>query len=180
MHISEKSSIFAAFCKLINDMKKTFVLMLLSIFSLGAMAQSPVYRIGDKYMMDGQMMNMAAFKGYLKNASPEAFALFDNGHKLSIAGWTCLSVGVVTNGVGSVMMRKYISGNAKKDASYGIGSALTSLGSGAATAGIVCLGVGYARMHKAANLYNIDKAKRPELNFAVVASDNGMGLAMQF
>lgn len=161
-------------------MKKTFVVILLSIFSLGAMAQSPVYRVGDKYMMDGQMMNKVAFKGYLKNNSPEAFALFDNGHKLSIAGWTCLSVGVVSNGVGSFMMRRYVTGKAKKDASYGIGSAFTSLGSGATTAGIVCLGVGYARMHKAANLYNIDKAKRPDLNFAVVAGDNGMGLAMQF
>lgn len=161
-------------------MKKTFVLILLSIFSLGAMAQSPVYRIGDKYMMDGQTMNKEAFRGYLKNTSPEAFALFDNGHKLSIAGWTCFGFGVVTNGVGSFMVRKYISGKAKKDASYGIGSALTSLGSGATAAGIVCLGVGYARMHKAANLYNIDKAKRPDLNFAVIAGDNGMGLAMQF
>lgn len=161
-------------------MKKTFVLILLSIFSLGAMAQSPVYRIGDKYMMDGQTMNKEAFRGYLKNTSPEAFALFDNGHKLSIAGWTCFGFGVVTNGVGSFMVRKYISGNAKKDASYSIGSALTSLGSGATAAGIVCLGVGYARMHKAANLYNIDKAKRPDLNFAVIAGDNGMGLAMQF
>lgn len=161
-------------------MKKTFVLILLSIFSLGAMAQSPVYRVGDKYMMDGQVMNKEAFKGYLKNTSPEAFALFDNGHKLSIAGWTCFSVGVVSNSVGSFMLRRYISGKAKKDASYNIGSALASFGSGATVAGITCLGVGYARMHKAANLYNIDKAKRPELNFAVVAGDNGMGLAMQF
>lgn len=161
-------------------MKKFFVLMLVSIVSLSAMAQSPVYRIGDKYMMDGQVMNKEAFKGYLKNTSPEAFALFDNGHKLSIAGWTCLSVGVVVNGVGSFMVNKYISGNAKKDISYSIGSGLTSLGSAATASGIVCLGVGYARMHKAANLYNIDKAKRPDLNFAVVAGDNGVGLAMQF
>lgn len=161
-------------------MKKFFVLILVSIVSLGAMAQSPVYRIGDRYMMDGQIMNQKAFQAYLKNTSPEAFALFDNGHKLSIAGWTCLSVGVVTNGVGSFMLNKYISGNAKKDASYGIGSALTSLGSSITASGIVCLGVGYARMHKAANLYNIDKAKRPDLNFAMVAGDNGVGLALQF
>lgn len=161
-------------------MKKFFVLVLISIVSFSAMAQSPVYRIGDKYMMDGQVMNKEAFKGYLKNTSPEAFALFDNGHKLSIAGWSCLSAGVALNGVGTFMLRKYISGNAKKDISYSIGSALYSLGSATAVSGVVCLGVGYARMHKAANLYNIDKAKRPELNFAVVAGDNGMGLAMQF
>lgn len=161
-------------------MKKFFALILISIVSLSAMAQSPVYRIGDKYMLDGQVMNKKAFQGYLKNTSPEAFALFDNGHKLSIAGWTCLSVGVVTNGVGTFVMRNYISGKAKKDASYSIGSALNSLGSAATASGIVCLGVGYARMHKAANLYNIDKAKRPDLNFAVVAGDNGVGLAMQF
>lgn len=161
-------------------MKKFFVLILISIVSLSAMAQSPVYRIGDKYMMDGQVMNKKAFKGYLKNTSPEAFALFNNGYKLSIAGWTCLSVGVVTNGVGSFMLRNYISGKAKKDASYDIGSALTSVGSAATASGVVCLSVGYARMHKAAKLYNTDQAKRPDLYFVVVASDNGMGLAMQF
>lgn len=161
-------------------MKKFFVLMLVSIVSFGAMAQSPVYRVGDKYMMDGQMMNKVAFEGYLKNTSPEAFALFNNGHKLSIAGWSCLSAGVVLNSVGSFMVRRYVSGKAIKDASYGIGSALTSLGSGATVAGITCLGVGYWRMHKAADLYNIDKAKRPDLNFTVVSGDNGLGLAMQF
>lgn len=154
--------------------------MLFCIVTVCSMAQSPVYRIGDNYMMDGQMMNKTAFMGYLKNTSPEAFALFNNGYKLSIAGWSCLSVGVVTNSIGSVMMRKYISGNAKRDSSYGVGSALTSLGSGACAAGIVCLSVGYTRMHQAANLYNVDKAKRPELNVAVVAGENGMGLAMQF
>lgn len=161
-------------------MKKFFVLMLMSIVSFSAMAQSPVYRIGDKYMMDGQMMNKSAFKGYLKNTSPEAFALFDNGHKLSIAGWTCFSVGVVANSVGSSMVSKYISGQAKKDAAYTIGSALTSFGSASTATGIVCLGVGYSRMHKAATLYNIEKAHRPELNWTMVADENGVGLAMQF
>lgn len=161
-------------------MKKIFTMMLMCIVTLGAMAQSPVYRIGDKYMMDGQMMDKKAFEGYLKNTSPAAYALFNNGRKLSIAGWSCLSVGIVTEGIGSAMVRGFITGKSKKAVSLGIGSALASLGAGASSVGVVCLSVGYSRMHKAANLYNIDTAKRPDLNFAVVADDNGVGLAMQF
>ena len=162
-------------------MKKIIAMLMMSVFVLGAMAQSPVYRVGDKYMMDGQMMNKREFKGYLQNTSPEAFQLFNNGYKLSIAGWTCLSVGVVTNSVGGGLLRRYISGNAKKDTTYDIGCALTSAGAGIAAAGVTCLAVGYTRMHKAANLYNLEKAQRPDLRWVFGLNNNGdLSIAMQF
>jgi len=132
-------------------------------------------------MMDGKMMNKREFKGYLKNTSPEAFQLFNNGHKLSIAGWTCFGVGLAVNSAGSAMLRRYINGNAKKDNLYDVGTALTSAGSSITVAGITCLGVGYSRMHKAADLYNIDKAHRPDLKWVFgMNSEGGMCVAVQF
>lgn len=162
-------------------MKKIITMLLMSVIALGAMAQSPVYRIGDKYMMDGKMMNKREFKGYLQNTSPEAFQLFENGYKLSIAGWSCFGVGLAINSVGSALMRRYINGNTKKDTTYDVGSALSSAGASITVAGITCLGVGYARMHKAANLYNIEQANRPELRWVFGVNNEGaMSVAMQF
>ena len=162
-------------------MKKFITLLLVSVISLGAMAQSPVYRIGDKYMMDGQMMNKKEFKGYLQNTSPEAFQLFQNGYKLSIAGWSCFGVGLAVNTVGTGMMRRYFNGKVQKDVVYEIGASLASAGSGLTVAGITCLAVGYTRMHKAAHLYNIEKAHRPDLRWVLGMNNNGeMAVAMQF
>ncbi len=164
-------------------MKKFFALLLIGILSLSAMAQSPVYRIGDKYMMDGKMMNKREFKGYLQNTCPEAFQLFNNGYKLSIAGWACLSTGVVVNSVGSTMLRIYLRSNTseRKAYMYDLGYTLTSLGSSATVAGIVCLSVGYSRMHKSVHLYNLEKAHRPDIRFVFGLNNTGdMTVAMQF
>ena len=162
-------------------MKKIIVMLLMSVFTLGAMAQSPVYRVGDKYMMDGKMMSKKEFKGYLKNTSPEAFQLFNNGYKISIAGWTCFSVGLAINTAGNAMLRRYIHGKAQKDTTYDIGTVLSSTGASITAAGITCLAVGYTRMHKAAKLYNIEKANRPDLRWVFGLNNYGdVAIAMQF
>ena len=161
-------------------MKKILAILLMSVFALGAIAQSPVYRVGDKYMMDGQMMNKKEFRGYLQNTSPEAFQLFNNGYKLSIAGWSCFSVGIAMNTVGTVMLRRYIN-TKSKDSMYDAGVLLSSWGSGITVAGITCLAVGYTRMHKAAHLYTIEKAHRPDLRWVFGVNNMGdMSIAMQF
>ena len=162
-------------------MKKFFALMLVGILALSAMAQSPVYRVGDKYMMDGTMMNKREFKGYLQNTCPEAFQLFNNGYKLSIAGWTCFGTGLAINAAGSSLLRSYLRGDSKQSYVFDIGTSLSSLGSGLTVAGIVCVSVGYTRMHKAVNLYNIEKAHRPDLRWVFAVNGNGdMSIAMQF
>ena len=162
-------------------MKKIIAMLLMSVMALGAMAQSPVYRIGDKYMMDGKMMNKQEFKGYLQNTCPEAFQLFNNGYKLSIAGWSCFGVWLAVNTVGTGMLRRYINGKAQKDTVYDVGYALSSAGASITVAGITCLAVGYTRMHKAAKLYNIEKAHRPDLAWVFgVNNEGGLSVAMQF
>ena len=162
-------------------MKKIIAVLLMSVIALGAMAQSPVYRVGDRYMMDGKMMNKREFQGYLHNTCPEAFQLFRNGHKLSIAGWSCFGVGLAVNSAGSALLRRYINSNVPKDSMYDVGTILSSVGASITVAGVTCLAVGYTRMHKAATLYNIEKAQRPDLRWVFgVNNDGGVSVAMQF
>ncbi len=162
-------------------MKKFLAMCLVAMLSLGAMAQSPVYRVGDKYMMNGEMMDKREFKGYLKNTCPEAFELFNNGHKLSIAGWSCFGIGLAINSVGSSILTSCLRGQITQDYMLDISYSLTTLGAGVTVAGVTCLAVGYTRMHKAVNLYNIEKAKRPDLRWVFGMNRNGaMAVALQF
>ena len=162
-------------------MKRLFAMCVLGMFALSMMAQSPVYRVGDKYMIDGNMMDKREFKGYLKNTCPEAFELFNNGYKLGIAGWSCFGVGLAVNSVGSTLLYSYLRGNIKGKYMLDISSTLTSLGASTTIAGITCLAVGYTRMHKAADLYNIEKAQRPDLRWVFGLNSRGdMAMALQF
>lgn len=162
-------------------MKKFFIILLVSIFAMSALAQSPVYRVGDKYMMDGHMMTKKEYKGYLKNTCPEAFELFNNGYKLSIAGWSCFGTGIVVNSVGGALLRSYLRSDRDRDYVFDIATSLTSIGASMTVAGIVCLSVGYTRMHKSVNLYNIEKAHRPDLRWVLALNNQGgMSVAMQF
>ena len=162
-------------------MKKFLAMCLVAMLSLGAMAQSPIYRVGDKYMMNGEMMDKREFKGYLKNTCPEAFELFNNGHKLSIAGWSCFGIGLAINSVGSSILTSCLRGQITQDYMLDISYSLTTLGAGVTVAGVTCLAVGYTRMHKAVNLYNIEKAKRPDLRWVFGMNRNGaMAVALQF
>ena len=162
-------------------MKKFLVLLTALLLTAGLMAQSPVYRVGDKYMMDGTMMNKCEFKGYLKNTCPEAFELFNNGHRLSIAGWSCFGVGLAVNSVGSSLLYACLRGEIKQCYMLDLSSTLTSLGAGVTVAGITCLAVGYTRMHKAVNLYNIEKAHRPDLRWVFGLNRRGdISVALQF
>ena len=162
-------------------MKKFLAMCMVVMLSMSAMAQSPVYRVGDKYMMNGEMMDKREFKGYLKNTCPEAFELFNNGHKLSIAGWSCFGIGLAINSVGSSLLTSCLRGQITQDYMLDISYSLTTLGAGVTVAGVTCLAVGYTRMHKAVNLYNIEKAKRPDLRWVFGMNRNGaMALALQF
>ena len=55
-------------------------------------------------MYDGVRMDSRAYAGFLKNNSPEAFAHFNDGHKLATAGWALFGSGLFMEAVGSIMM----------------------------------------------------------------------------
>jgi len=62
------------------------------------------------------------------------------------------------------------------------GVAFYIIGSCAVTASIVCLGVGYARMHNSADIYmaNYNNARKPQAYLQLQTSKDGLGLALKF
>ena len=63
-------------------------------------------------------------------------------------------------------------------AGFGIG--FIAVGMGAFVSGITCLGVGYGRMHRSADIYNFHCANKPTTYWSLQSSANGLGLALHF
>lgn len=170
-------------------MKKIIVfLLVLMTGCLSINAQSPVYRNGNSYMVDGQMMNKKAYKGYLQNTCPEAFNKFNSGYKTANAGWGLFGagLGLETAAIAMAIATPAIAVDKKEVddktmVGLSTGMALSYVtGSLMTTAGIVCLAVGYAKMHSAADMYNTSCAKKPVAELHLTAGRNAVGLACKF
>ncbi len=169
-------------------MKRILSIMVLAVLALGAMAQSPVVRNGNNYLLNGQNMNKREFKGYLQNTCPEAFAKFNSGYKTAIAGWALFGTGLgleiggaAVAIVGSIKTIQSPSSTPTVEAGTIVaGSAMYATGAVVLASGIVCLAVGYARMHNSTDVYNVGCAGKPVAEFNVTAGGNGIGLACRF
>ncbi len=149
-------------------------------------AQSPVIRNGNDYVVDGQVMKKAAFNGYLKNTCPEAYAKFNSGYKTSKAGWGLFGTGIGLGvaAVGMAIATPWAVQDKSDEAviGYSTGMVLAYVASSlATTSGIICLAVGYGKMHNSAdNLYYATCAKKPVAELHLTAGQNGIGLACRF
>lgn len=170
-------------------MKRIFSLLVLAACVLGAMAQSPVLRTGNHYAVDGQSMNSREFKGFLKNNCPEAFNKFNSGYNVATAGWVQFGVGLGLE-VGGIATSIASGFKAVKDVNPGqepevtggviAGPLMYVMGALVTASGIVCLGVGYGRMHNTVDVYNVRCAKQPVAQFRLTGGVNGLGLACTF
>lgn len=179
-----------------NKMKRVFFLLVAIMSMLAAQAQtqqSCVIRSGNTYIVDGQAMNKKAFDGFLKNTNATAYNKFNNGYKLSKAGWGLFGGGLGLETVAFIMaaatpaVAMKTADNASDEAvvktsvGYTTGMVLAYVvGAAATTAGIVCLGVGYGRMHNAADVYNVDCQKKPVAELQLTAGRGTIGLACKF
>lgn len=168
-------------------MKKLLAFFLVMMAGLMTIqAQSLVVRNDNDYIVDGQVMNKAAFNGYLQNTSPEAYAKFNSGYKLSKTGWGLFGAGLGTEVIAIAMAMAtpaVIQGGltTSKAVGYTTGTALIYIaGTSLTTAGIVCLAVGYGKMHNAADLYNVSRASKPTAELHLTAGANAIGLACRF
>ena len=88
-------------------MKKILFVLLLAAMMVPTMAQEKaayVYRFGNTYMQDGIRMNEREYAGFIKNNSPEAFKMYQNGRRLAVAGWCMLAGGIALDVMGTSMM----------------------------------------------------------------------------
>lgn len=136
-------------------------------------AQSYIVRKGDRYTVNSiTYYNSTAFRGYLKNTNPELFAQYNQGYKLGMAGWGLLSFGIVLGATLYPWIRTQV-------------LILTmplqgALGGAAMIAGISLLGIGYYKMHKAVDAYNVSLRPAPQTYWSIQVSGNGIGVAYNF
>ena len=144
-------------------------------------------RIGNSYIVNQNVMNSRAYMGYLQNTSPEVYGRFKSGYVTAMTGWGLFAAGpILTLCIGlpvwlsgdPCMYDHYDSHKVALHAGFGIGS--IAVGMGAFISGITCLGVGYGRMHRSAEIYNFHCANKPTTYWSLQSSANGLGLALHF
>ena len=144
-------------------------------------------RIGNSYIVNQNVMNSRAYMGYLQNTSPEVYGRFKSGYVTAMTGWglfaagpslaLCIGLPVLIFG-DPCMDDHYDSHKVALHAGFGIGS--IAVGMGAFISGITCLGVGYGKMHRSADIYNFHCANKPTTYWSLQSSTNGIGLALHF
>lgn len=168
-------------------MKKiVFLFCLLAVaFCAQAQSSSLVVRAGNKYIVDSRTYNKKEFCRYIDGRDMQAYQKFKSGMHVANAGWGMFGTGLGLEVVGlGVMVGSAVQAGAdiatKQDLSnikgVLIGELITCIGTAVNLSGIVCLGVGYGRMHKAADMYNVSVHNhfRAELR----PSSTGIGFAL--
>ena len=144
-------------------------------------------RIGNSYIVNQNVMNSRAYMGYLQNTCPEVYGRFKSGYVTAMTGWGLFAAGpILTLCIGLPVWLSgdpcfddhYDSHKVALHAGFGIGS--IAVGMGAFISGITCLGVGYGRMHRSAEIYNFLCANKPTTYWSLQSSANGLGLALHF
>lgn len=175
-------------------MKKILSVLLVALLALPMSAQV-IYRSGDKYFADNQQMNKKAFAAYMQeNAEANLANQFKSGLTVANAGWGLFGGGLGVETIGFVTMAATGALGAAKDSkgastdqvaktvtgAAAAGIAMYITGALASTAGIVCLAVGYSRMHNSADIFCATHNQKPQAYLSVKADQNGLGLALNF
>ena len=186
-------------------MKRISLFIALTISAVCACAQtiSPVYqpntdyvyRTGNTYVCNGQAMNKYQYRDFLATRYVPAYEQFRNGLVVSNVGWGLLGGGFALDIIGSsLLIAAQVQGanNVSSDFSEGVGtavgatmmavfgSACCSLGGTLKIASIPTLCVGYSRMHRSADTYNVRHKAQTQLSVGVCTAPNSVGLALQF
>ena len=166
------------------------VVMLLVAGSMSAQ-ESParLSRSGNMYFYDNQMMQMKQMEQwYAEHNCPAAQLEFRKASRMATAGWACLGIGLGLDFSAFACSIAYALGNTRSRHPRGISDPLfgatLGLACGAAAleiASIPLLAVGYSRMHRTVDIYNITctTAYVPTY-WTIQASSNGLGLAWNF
>ena len=141
-----------------------------------------VIRKGNSYLLNGYLLDKKQFMNALSKESPTAYNQFNKGYKLSNVGWGLFggglgvtTVGVLLSGIGAIQAT-----NGQTNYGAAIGSLFVIVGSEVVTAGVVCLSIGYGKMHNSVDLYNIKveaRQPKPTLSFNYTGTGAGLSLA---
>ena len=124
---------------------------------------SYLIRTGNRYHYNGIEMRGDVYANFLKNNCTEAFNKYQKGKTVSTVGWILLGVGVGLD-LGFAWWTPY--------AGY--------IGLACEIACIPTLIAGYGQMHSSAEIFNASCGRSSMASWSVTASENGIGLAINF
>ena len=128
----------------------------------------------EEYSYGETQMDKKALQLFLQENSPAAYKKYTQSKKLITAGWWMFGTSVVAMGTGTL----FIITTSWDEAAYIIPY---TVGSIAFASAATLIPIGYFRRYHAYELYNYEqKKKQPQLSLGVQASENGIGLALQF
>ena len=181
-----------------------FMALAISAISLSAQTIAPryvaepadyVYRTGNTYICNGQTMNKYQYRDFLATRYVPAYEQFRNGLVVANVGWGLLGGGFALDIIGSsLLIAAQVQGatHNSSDLSEGLGvavnatvmaifgSACCSLGGTLKIASIPTLCVGYSRMHKSVDTYNVRHTHQQQVALGICTGSNTVGLALQF
>jgi hypothetical protein len=132
--------------------------------SNNTITQNPyVLRTGNRYYYNGEEMRGDVYANFLKNNCADAYKLYQHGKSVSTAGWILLGVGVGLD-IGFAWWLPY--------SGY--------IGLACEIACIPTLIVGYTQMHRSAEIYNTACIVNSQAYWSINASQNGIGIALNF
>ena len=180
-------------------MKRLLIILFFAAVSMTAMAQVsdsscvPVIRIGNTYRVGDQFMNKKAFMGYLQSRDAISYQSFRSAYRLSNVGWGLFGGGLALSvgGFGVILASSVNAATTPKADEKTVTSAalggytMMIIGDLTTISGIVCISLGYVRMHSTADSYNAYYGNRRQstsvgINACLQTSSDGVGLALKF
>ena len=161
-------------------------------------ADACVYRKGNTYVCQNQVMNKREYRNFLASSGNQpAYERFVSGYRTANAGWGLFSGGLAFGATGlGFLCTGAIRGahNEGTDFSTGVGTAISStvlivygtifcaVGGVLEVAAIPTLSIGYARMHNSVDVYNVQcsSSAQPNLYLGIKSDANGIGLALRW
>ena len=129
----------------------------------------------EEYSYGETQMDKKALQQFLFTNSPNAYRKYMDSQKLIKTGWWMFGTSVVAMGTGTLFIFITTSWD---EAAYIIPY---TVGSIAFASAATLIPIGYFRRYHAYEMYNYEqKKKQPQLSLGMQASENGIGLALQF
>ena len=131
-----------------------------------------------------QVMNKKECAEFLATHHQPAYETFQSGLKCTTAGWWTLGAGLAVDLAGSLLcaFAPENSGDtmAKSDAMAISGISCIIAGGLAVIASIPTIYIGYGKMNRAIDMYNVSQVSQPKAYWTIQGSQNGIGFALNF
>jgi hypothetical protein len=134
---------------------------------------------GNYLYYGNQVMNKKQCVDFLATRHQPAYETFQSGYKCYTAGWLLMGAGLTLDLAGSLVVAFMPEGG--NDAMFYSGLTCLCLGAAAILASVPTVFIGYARLNKGVNMFNMSQAASiPQAYWTIQGSQNGIGLALHF